>query len=557
MNHAPWVLLDTETSGITAPIYAVEIGAQKMRGWLPDGPPFRRLLNHNTDIAPAASRVNGYTREILERDGDDPAAVYAAFATYAGALPLVAYNLRFDLDDVLLPEWQRLGVSPIGQRGFCALELAQRLLDPVPAGNCKLQTLRQYYRLPERGAHTALGDVETVADLLGSVLRPLAEARGLHTWADVLAFTQAEWFPSLLAFGKFKGRNFREASTDPELLKWLHWLTNSNNARSARMGQWYLAQLHAGEPAQPAIGMPATGSQAAAGKSTKVTAKAQATAQADTGGVMLYLSPQRAELQQLITAARNRLAELEADYSGQKHAVDVTLAQLFRALKTHYQRRDQLKLIIAHRRKYLDVLLQSGDEEAEQVAQAHAQARQQSDAEYAQAEAEAATKQPLTEDQAKEIKDIWRKLVKAFHPDRCANDPDKRQAHEWLTAEINQARDRGDLERLREIAKDPDEFLSKHGMAQLSQDESTDVARLRMLLDSLQQRILETLEALNTLQASSGYELHHRTQQDSAFFEATVAAHTEALQAEIASLEAEAAKLGQEFEQLTGEAGPE
>jgi len=26
--------------------------------------------------------------------------------------------------------------------------LAQRLLDPVPAGNCKLQTLRQYYRLP-------------------------------------------------------------------------------------------------------------------------------------------------------------------------------------------------------------------------------------------------------------------------------------------------------------------------------------------------------------------------------------------------------------------------
>lgn len=38
MNHTPWVLLDTESNGITAPIYAVEIGAQKMRGWLPDGP---------------------------------------------------------------------------------------------------------------------------------------------------------------------------------------------------------------------------------------------------------------------------------------------------------------------------------------------------------------------------------------------------------------------------------------------------------------------------------------------------------------------------------------
>ena len=34
MNHHPWVLLDTETNGIAAPIYVVEIGAQKMNGWL-------------------------------------------------------------------------------------------------------------------------------------------------------------------------------------------------------------------------------------------------------------------------------------------------------------------------------------------------------------------------------------------------------------------------------------------------------------------------------------------------------------------------------------------
>ena len=175
----------------------------------------------------------------------------------------MAYNLRFDLDDVLLPEWQRLGVPPIGQRGFCALELARRLLDPVPAGNCKLQTLRQFYRLPERGAHTALGDVNTVVDLMDSVLRPLAEVRGLHTWSDVVALTEKLWFPSQMAFGKFKGRNFREATRDSELLNWLRWLAGSSNARSASMGQWYLAQLEAGEaneagaPNQPAIGVPA------------------------------------------------------------------------------------------------------------------------------------------------------------------------------------------------------------------------------------------------------------------------------------------------------------
>ena len=53
---------------------------------------------------------------------------------------------------------------------------------------------------------------------------------------------------SLIAFGKFKGRNFREAATDSELHGWLQWLAGSTNARSASMGQWYLAQLKAGAP---------------------------------------------------------------------------------------------------------------------------------------------------------------------------------------------------------------------------------------------------------------------------------------------------------------------
>ena len=539
MNHHSWVLLDTETNGIQAPIYVVEIGAQKMKGWLPDGPPFRRLLNHNANISPEASRVNGYTREILERDGDDPLAVYRDFAAYAGGLPVVAYNLAFDWDNVLLPEWQRLGIAPIGQRGWCALELARRLLDPVPAGNCKLQTLRQFYRLPERGAHTALGDVQTVVDLLGTVLRPLAEARGLHTWADLVAVTESTWFPSLIAFGKFKGRNFREAATDSELHDWLLWLTGSSNARSASMGRWYLAQLETGAPQQAAVGVAA--SDSAAGSALE-------------GGsaVVLYLSPQKAELQHLITAARDRLAELEAEYTTQKHAVDVALARLFQALRPHYQRRDQLQLNVDFRRKYLDALMQAGDEEAEQVAQAHAQARQQTNAEYEQAGAEAASKHALTDEQAQEMQGIWRKLVRMFHPDRCMDDPEKRKAHEWLTAEINQARDRGDIQRLREIAQNPDAFLLKHGMTPLSQDDSTDVLRLRTLLDSLQQRVLESLEALNDLRETSGYELQQRIQQDSDFFAATVAEHIQALEAEMAALETEAAQLADEIEGLTG-----
>lgn len=128
--------MDIETSGFTTPVFIVELAAQRMHGWEAVGQPFRKLLNQNAVIPAEASRVHGYTREILERDGEPAHQVYREFAEYAGGMPLVAFNLEYDLDEVLQPEWKRLGIGAIGSRGFCALRLAQRLLDPVPAGNC-------------------------------------------------------------------------------------------------------------------------------------------------------------------------------------------------------------------------------------------------------------------------------------------------------------------------------------------------------------------------------------------------------------------------------------
>ena len=75
MMDTHWILLDTETTGFAAPVFVVEIAAQRICGWEPVGAPFRRLLNQNADIPAEASRVHGYTREILERDGDPAAGV--------------------------------------------------------------------------------------------------------------------------------------------------------------------------------------------------------------------------------------------------------------------------------------------------------------------------------------------------------------------------------------------------------------------------------------------------------------------------------------------------
>ncbi len=538
MNQTPWLLLDTETTGFKPPIYVVELAAQRMRGWAPEGPPFRRLLDHGVAIPPEAARVNGYTREILERDGEPPAAVYAAFASYVGERPLVAYNLSYDLDEVLRPEWQRLGIAPIGRAGFCALRLAQRLLDPVPAGNHKLQTLRQYYRLPQRGAHTGLGDVETLADLLQQVLRPLAETRGLTTWAALSAFAAAPWFPSRIAFGKYQGRSFREALTDPHLYAWLEWLASSSNPRSAAMGQWYLEQLDVAPAAtapEPLVVVAGWG---------------------EGGGLQVFRDPELETLRQLIATARARLADLEADYTQAYHGVGLVQAQLFTRLRPHYARRDALRLQIQFRRRFLDTLLIEGEEDAEAVTRDHAQAQAETEREYAEAAGVAAASRALSQEEEKALKGVYRKLVGLYHPDRYTQEPEKQAIYARLMQEINQARDRGDIARLQEIADDPNGFLLRQGLGSLDLSDDAELAKLRQLYASLQAHILSTLAELERLRESGDYELYQLSRERPDFLQSVADQQAEELAAEIATLETEAAQLAEEIESLTGAVDP-
>jgi DNA polymerase III epsilon subunit-like protein len=238
-----WTLLDTETTGIVRPIWAVEIGAQRMQGWAPVGPSFRVLLNHDVDIPVEASRIHGYTRQMLMREGIPPGQAHQKFRDYSGSRPLVSYNLKYDYDDVLLPEWNRLAMAPIGRQGFCVLRLAQRLLYPSPTANFRLETLRGFYNLPARRAHSAVGDVETVVDLLGSVLRPLASERGLNSFDELASYAMSEWYPETLTFGKFKGRHFQDARHDRDLRGWLEWLARQPASANTRLAKWYLDQL--------------------------------------------------------------------------------------------------------------------------------------------------------------------------------------------------------------------------------------------------------------------------------------------------------------------------
>jgi len=544
MQSVEWILLDTETTGFAKPTFVVELGAQRMKGWEPVGEAFCELLNHGTNISEEAQRVHGYTQEILERDGSAPEEVYEAFRDYAADLPLVSYNSAYDLKQVLYPEWKRLGIDPIGTEGFCALELTQRLLDPVAAGNCKLQTLRQFYRLPQRGAHTAMGDVETVIDLMSDVLRPMAEKRGLDDWEDIMEFTAGPWYPAKLAFGKFKGRFYWEAEKDAGLLDWLTWLRESKKERSRKMGEWYLEQLNIHTDRQVDL---------FAHESSLEPEEGQDQTSAIEPGLIIYSDPEKTQLDSIIAGLRARMAELDAEYALETMKVDYARSKLFKRLRNLYEQRDLLRAQIEYRRKYIDALTKEGEEEAERVAEEFENRKQEQKQGYADVEKALEGKIEVSKEVQERVQKIFRKLSKIYHPDKHIDDPEKHETFQKLQQALNDARDRGDIDLLEEIDADPEGFARSQGWGSLDLSQDTDVEKLKDLATSLQSRIIETIEKLDDLKASLDYSLHMTLERDLKAFEELVEKQAGDLESSIDKLKAEADELGEEIEQLTGQ----
>ena len=244
-------------------------------------------------------------------------------------------------------------------------------------------------------------------------------------------------------------------------------------------------------------------------------------------------------------------------------------ARLFGRLRAHFQRRDRLRLVIGYRRKYLESLVRQGEEEAGKIAQEYRQAGAQHEQEYADTAAALAEKKELTAGEAAEVSQLWRKLVKLFHPDRFAHEPEKQETYHQLTAAINHAKDHGDLATLRRIAEDPHGFILRQGWAALDFQEEREIAQLRRLWESrfdrlkalslskgIELEIIRVLDAINALKESPDYELHRLTTQTPAFFDEAVNRHVEDLEKELATLATQADELAKEIEELIGEAAP-
>jgi DNA polymerase-3 subunit epsilon len=432
---------------------------------------------------------------------------------------LISFDACSICDTYLLPLFAAHNAEPPQFSYISLRDLAQRLLDPRLEACRSLEALNLFCGLEKLEQKEPQAAVFNLASILNEVLWPRLAERQLTDWEHIASFAASPWFPSRFAFGKYKGRHVQEATEDPELKAWLEGLSQSNNSQSAVMARWYLDQLSSSAP--------------------------------DWSGLIAYTSPEVVELKARIAAVREHLAELEAEYTEEHQAVAVVESQLFLLLRPSYEKRDQLQLRIDYRRRFLDALLSEGEEQAAKVAEAHQQASQESERAYEDASREATDTSKLNPEEQQELRSIYRRLAALYHPDRYALDPAKQAVYETLMKLINSARDSGWIDRLREIASDPNGFLLSQGFAELDLREDSEINKLLKLVEKLNEKIQQTQDSLNQLRQSSGFELWQLSLKDPNFINTIASDQIKDLQAEIVKLEAEAVALAVEIEQLT------
>jgi DNA polymerase-3 subunit epsilon len=185
-----WTLIDTETTGLFAPIHVVEVAAVRMRGWEPTGETFQAFLDHDIEIPGEAEAIHGYDRAFLRRHGGAPREVHRAFRDFLGERPICAHNLSYDLDRCLLPEWSRLGAGTAHVRGFCTVKLARRTLPELKFHGMGLLTRK--YQLTRAKAHAALADAQATAQLVSQVLAPRLRGTAFEDFAALVRFSEME-----------------------------------------------------------------------------------------------------------------------------------------------------------------------------------------------------------------------------------------------------------------------------------------------------------------------------------------------------------------------------
>ncbi len=106
---------------------------------------------------------------------------------------------------------------------------------------------------------------------------------------------------------------------------------------------------------------------------------------------------------------------------------------------------------------------------------------------------------------------------------------------------------------MREIASDPEGFIRKQGWASVELATEKEIKSLRRLLEMLQIKIVEVIEATDQLKEGPDYELYNLVHRNPSVLDTVSQKQREQIEIECVTLAEEAEELAKQIEELTGE----
>lgn len=270
--------------------------------------------------------------------------------------------------------------------------------------------------------------------------------------------------------------------------------------------------------------------------------------------IIQYNDPEIEALKTKIASIQDELAEASFQFTVAKNKTDAFRSTLLSSLRDAFEARDRQRLVVQFRREFIYNLASSGEAEATKSEQRFKQAHEESKKSYESAAEKLSKKKVLNKEEEEELRSLWKHLVKLFHPDLVRNDPKRAETFHKLTQAINEAKSQADLETLREIAKDPEGFLQRHGCPSVDLTRSEDLESLEARLEMLLKQLDEVKEALSELQSSEDYKLQELSASDPSFLQTVIDKLSNDLNEETLHLKHEADELQKQIAALTGKA---
>ena len=197
------LIFDTETTGVTEPVLVEAAGIYI------SGSPFDKQDNTFTQRYNPEKPISYgamATHHILEEDLTG-CPKSSEFALDPQVKYLVGHNIDFDWRVIGQPDVKRIDTLAMARAIYPELDsytltaLSYALSEPAERLN-----LREMLKT----AHSALTDVILCLNLVKHIIT----LKGLHTWADIYAFSEESRIPKVMSFGKYKGMPISEVPQD-------------------------------------------------------------------------------------------------------------------------------------------------------------------------------------------------------------------------------------------------------------------------------------------------------------------------------------------------------